>query len=68
MKQIDERVKLVVQKTSLPEDTARTVVEMVVDYLKKKLPGPVGGQIDAVLKGVGPSDMVKGLVGKLGKK
>jgi len=65
---MDELVKLVVQKTGLPEATAKTVVEMVVDYLKKKLPAPVGGQIDAVLKGGGLGDVAKGLVGKLGKK
>ena len=68
MRYTDELVKLVVQKTGLPEATAKTVVEMVVDYLKKKLPEPVGGQIDAVLKGGGLGDMAKGLVGKLGKK
>jgi len=65
---MDELVKLVVQKTGLPEATARTAVETVVGYLKKKLPGPVGGQIDAVLKGGGLGDTAKGLAGKLGKK
>jgi hypothetical protein len=64
---VDELVKLVVQKTGLPEATARTVVGMVIDYLKKKLPAPVGGQIDAVLKGGGLGDVAKGLGGILKK-
>ena len=65
---MDELVKLIVKKTGLPEATVKTVVGMVIDYLKKKLPGPVGGQIDAVLQGGGLGDVAKGLVGKLGKK
>lgn len=65
---MDELIKLVVQKTGLPEATAKTAVETVIGYLKKKLPGPVGSQIDSVLKGGGLGDMAKGLAGKLGKK
>jgi hypothetical protein len=64
---MDELVKLVVKKTGLPEATARMAVETVVAYLKKKLPGPVGSQIDAVLKGGALVDMAKGLAGKLKK-
>jgi len=66
---MDELVKLVVQKTNLPEATARVAVQTVIDYLKKKLPGPIGGQIDSVLKGgSGLGDAAKGLGGMLGKK
>lgn len=65
---MDELVKLVVQKTGLPEATAKTAVETVIGYLKKKLPAPIAGQIDAVLKGGGLGDAAKGLGGILGKK
>ena len=65
---MDELVKLVVQKAGLPEAKAKTAVETVIDYLKKKLPAPIGSQIDAVLKGGGLGDMAQGLAGKLGKK
>jgi hypothetical protein len=68
---MDELVKLVVQKTGLPEATARTAVQTVIDYLKKKLPAPVGGQIDAILQGGGSSgmgDVAKNIGGMLGKK
>jgi hypothetical protein len=66
---MDELVKLVVQKTGLPDATARIAVQTVIDYLKKKLPGPIAGQIDTVLQGGGGlGDMAKGLGGMLGKK
>jgi len=65
---MDELVKLVVKKTGLPEATAKTAVETVIGHLKKKLPAPVGSQIDALLKGGGLEDAAKGLGSILGKK
>ncbi len=66
---MDERVKWVAQKTGMPEATAKTAVDTVIDYLKQKLPAPIAGQIDAVLQGGGGmGDFAKGLGGMLGKK
>lgn len=67
---MDELVQMVVKKTGMPEATARTAVQTVVDYLKKKLPAPVAGQIDAVLQGGGGGmmDAAKGLGGMFKKK
>ncbi len=66
---MDELVQQVAKKTGLPEATARTAVQTVIDYLKQKLPGPVAGQIDAVLKGGGGlGDAAKGLGGLLNRK
>jgi hypothetical protein len=68
---MDELVKLVSKKTGLPEDQARIAVQVVVDYLSKKLPPPTGDQIKAVLGSGGTSgfgDAAKGLGGLLGKK
>lgn len=69
---MDELVKLVVQKTGLPEGTARTAVETVIHYLKQKLPAPLAGQIDGLLAGgaggLDVDDLAKGLGGLLGKK
>lgn len=65
---MDELVKLVAQKTGMPEATAKTAVDTVIGYLKQKLPAPVAGQIDAVLQGGGLGDMTKGLGGMFGKK
>jgi hypothetical protein len=69
---MDELVKLVVKKTGLPEDKAKKAIEVVIGYLKQKLPAPVGAQIDALLasgqiaKGV--EDAAQALGGLLGKK
>lgn len=68
---MDELVKLVSQRTGIPEDTARTAVQTVVGYLKQKLPAPIVAQIDAVLAGgsvPGLGDAAKGLGGMLGKR
>jgi hypothetical protein len=69
---MDELVKLVSQKTGLSEEMAKTAVEMVVGYLKEKLPAPIAGQIDSVLGRGGMAKeaggIAKGLGGILGKK
>jgi len=59
---MDELVKLVVQKTGIPEPAARQAVEVVLVFLKEKLPAPIAGQIDAVVSGSGKlDDVTKGL-------
>lgn len=69
---MDELVKLVSKKTGLSEAMAKTAVETVLGYLKKKLPAPIAAQIDGVLGGAGAAkgveDLAKGLGGMLGKK
>jgi len=69
---MNELVNLIVQKTGIPAATAQTIVNMVIDFLKKKLPAPVGAQIDGLLKneaGVKQAENVLGnLAGKFGKK
>jgi len=67
---MDELVKLVTKKTGIPEAQAKQVVEIVIGYLKRKLPAPVASQIDGILGG-GTSqvaDVAKGLGGLLKKK
>lgn len=59
---MDELVKLVSQKTGLPEAQAKVAVETVLAYLKEKLPEPLAGQLDSVLEGKGAG----GLMGSLG--
>ena len=66
---MDELVTLVVKKTGLSEEVARKAVATVIDFLKKKLPVPVAGQIDLVLgKGGGKEALAKGLANLTGKK
>lgn len=62
---MDELVKLVADKVGISEDQAREAVEVVMSFLKDKLPEPFAGQLDAVLEGdlSGLGD----LTGSLGK-
>jgi len=63
---MDELVKLVSQKTGIPEGTARQAVEVVLNFLKQKLPAPIAAQVDNVVKGGGAASLGKGLGGILG--
>ncbi len=55
---MDEMIKSISDKTGLSEDMARQVTEVVLEHLKDKLPAPIAGQIDKVLRG---GDAPKGL-------
>ena len=48
---MDELVNLVVQKTGISQVDARKAVEVVVNALKSKLPGPVASHLDAFISG-----------------
>ena len=65
---MDELVKLVSSKTGISEAQAKTAVETVIGFLKKKLPAPIAGQIDGILAGGQLGNIEKGLGGLLGKK
>lgn len=61
---MDELVKVVSQKTGLPEAQAKQAAQAVLDFLKSKLPAPIAQQLDAVLGGGlagGGLDALKGL-------
>lgn len=50
---MEEIVKLVSQKTGLPEAQAKLAVDTVLGFLKTKLPQPLAGQLDGLLAGGG---------------
>ena len=60
---MDELIKLVSQKTGISEAMAKQAVEIVLGFIKEKLPAPIAGQIDAV---IGGGDVTGGLGGILG--
>ena len=60
---MEELVSLVVKKTGLPKETAQNVVKIVLDFLKQKLPPPVGTAIDGFLSGKGQAAEVADLLG-----
>lgn len=63
---MDQIIKLVVDKTGIPADTAKVAVETVIAFLKEKLPAPIASQIDSVLSGDVGGGLLKGLGGSLG--
>jgi hypothetical protein len=69
---MNELVKLVSEKAGLSEEMAEMAVELVINYLKEKLPEPIAGQIDTVLGGAeaasGGGVLSKGLGSLFGKK
>ncbi len=72
---MNEIIQKLMAKTGLPEDKAAAAVEVVVSYLKDKLPSSVSAQLDGLLAGGGASAVTEklgataqGLGGMLGKK
>jgi len=65
---MEELVKMVSKKTGLSPEMSKTVVTMVLDYVKKKLPAPIAGQIDSVLSGGSAAGVADALGGLFGKK
>ena len=69
---MNELVNLIVKKTGIPAATAQIIVNLVLNYLKKILPAPVGAQIDGLLGGSAAMNVagsvLGGLVKKAGKK
>jgi hypothetical protein len=63
-----ELVNLVSSKTGLNEQMATLAVDIVIGFLKQKLPAELSGQLDALLSGqeapTGILGAVKGLFGK----
>jgi hypothetical protein len=65
-----ELVKLVSSKTGLNEEMATLAVDIVIGFLKQKLPPELSGQLDTLLSDQESSSgilgTVKGLFGKKG--
>lgn len=70
---MDELVKMVADKVGIPETQAKQAVEIVLSFLKDRLPESMAGQVDAVIdgdvSGLGDlGDLAGGLGGMFGKK
>jgi hypothetical protein len=69
---MEELVKLVAEKTGLPEEVSRQAVEVVLDFIKQRLPDPIAGQLDNLLNsadsGIDLGDLAAGLGSLLGNK
>ena len=50
---MDDLIKQIQEKTGLPVDQAKDVIETVVNFIADKLPGPIGDQVQGFLEGGG---------------
>jgi hypothetical protein len=60
---MDELINLVVQKTGISQDDARKAVEVIVNTLKSRLPGPIASHLDSFITG-GTSGGMNALAGE----
>ena len=54
---MDELISQITERTGIPQDAAKQAVDMVIGFLKWKLPAPIGSQIDTVLRTQVPVDV-----------
>jgi len=61
-------IKMVCEKTGISESQAKTAVETVVSFLKDKMPGGIGAQVESFVNGGTGSlgDLAGGLKDKVG--
>lgn len=64
---MEQIIKLVSEKTGISEAQAKVAVETVASFLKDKMPGGLGTQVDSFLKG-GASGVAGDLAGGLKDK
>jgi hypothetical protein len=65
---MEELIKTLTAKVGISESQAKSAVETVVSFLKDKLPGGIGTQVESFIKGGGSSagDVIDGLKNKAG--
>lgn len=54
---MDQLINQITQRTGISQAQAQQATQMVVGFLKNKLPAPVASQIDGVLSGQGMGGM-----------
>jgi uncharacterized protein (DUF2267 family) len=64
---VDELVKLVASKTGIPEATARQAAEVVLNFLKERLPEQIASRLDAVVEHGDKIDDLGNIAGGIGK-
>ncbi len=56
---MDELINQITERTGIPRDVAKQAADVVIGFLKQKLPAPVGSQIDTVLGTQAPGGAAK---------
>ena len=65
---MEELVKMVTQKTGISESQAKSAIDTVVSFLKDKMPGGIGSQVESFVKGNtgSPGNVVDSIKDKIG--
>ena len=65
---MENLIKMVSEKTGISEAQASTAVQTVVSFLKDKMPGGIGAQVESFINGGtgSVSDMAGGIKDKIG--
>jgi len=64
---MDELVNQVMQRTGISEDQARQAVQVVLGFVKNRLPGPAASQVDSFMGSQGSKGTSGGMnVGDMG--
>ena len=64
---MNELTKKVADRVGISEDQAQRAVDVVVNFLKERLPGPISGQLDSLVgQGGSAADAIKGFGSTLG--
>jgi hypothetical protein len=63
---MNEIVQMVAQKTGIGEDKARQAVQVVVEQLRSRLPGPLASHLDSFVGGGSGQDQQNSGLGGLG--
>jgi len=62
---MEQLIAMVVEKTGISEEAAQNAVDVVISFVKEKLPEPIAGQIDGLLSGENDSEGSGGIGGAL---
>jgi hypothetical protein len=65
---MQDLIKMVTQKVGISESQAKSAVETIVSFLKDKMPGGIGSQVESFIKGNTGSvrDMADNIKDKVG--
>jgi hypothetical protein len=55
---MDELIQQITSRTGISDDQARQAVDVVMSFAKTKLPEPIASQLDGLMSGGSPADMM----------
>ncbi len=64
---MNELINQITQRTGISQNQAQQAVQVVIDFLKPRVPGPVAAQLDNFVKGGQGAQGGQGLGGMMGR-